>query len=513
MKNKIYSYLTLSAVVVFTACTDLEVKETDSLVTSVDGEFLGVNASETLTSAYNGLNWQNSQEGLFALTEATTDELFIPTRGTDWGDNGVWRSLATHNWNPSHLFNNNAWNYLNSNVYTTNQILHEKTTKTPLQAAEARFLRAYSMFWILDLWRQIPFRDADEGPDVVPVVMTPQEAFDFIIADLEASKPALPTVTSGSIAAQVKASKAAANFMLAKMYLNKHVYLGGTVQAADMDKVIAAVDAIEADGYELHDGYFNIFGQSADAETILWSVGQYGTRIWAGLHYNQGRETDNTGGGWNGFATTADFYNKFEGDPNENYGETASPSGSGQEERRGYVPELSLGIGFLIGTQGGPGGPVKARSGQNLVFTKEMESLTGQPDFSGIRLLKWHPTINMGGTWNNHLVLLRYADALLMKAEALLRKGQAAPALVLVNELRAIRNATPFAGPLTEDYMLDERGRELYMEGWRRNDMVRFGKFATAFAFVDNTDATTNLYPIPELAVGSNPNLKQNPGY
>lgn len=513
MKNRIYSYLALTVITVFAACTDLEVKETDSIITSSGGEFLGVDATGTLASAYNGLNWGNTQGNLFALTEATTDELFIPTRGTDWGDNGVWRTLATHNWNASHQFNNDTWNFLNSNVYTTNQILHEKTTKTALQTAEARFIRAYNMFWILDLWGQIPFRDADEGPDVNPIVMEGQAAFDFIIADLEAALDVVPTITVNNIVDQVKASKAAVRYMLAKMYLNKHVYLGGTPQTADLDKVISYVDAIAADGYELHNGYFEIFGQSADSETIMWSNGQYGTRIWAGLHYNQGRETDNTGGGWNGFATTADFYNKFEGDPNENYGEHNDPFISGQEERRGYVPELSLGIGLLIGTQGGPDGPVKARSGENLVFTKEVPSLTGQPDYTGVRLLKWHPTINMGGTWNNHLVILRYADAHLMKAEALLRKGQEASAKTLVNELRAIRGATSLAGTLTEDYLLDERARELYMEGWRRNDMIRFGKFASSFAFVANTDPYTNKYPIPELAVGSNPNLRQNPGY
>src|SRR5690606_38287186 len=122
-----------------------------------DGNFGGVVADAALDGAYNNLNWGNTQENLFALTTATTDELFIPTRGTDWGDNGVWRDLARHAWSPSHLYNDRTWNYLNGNVYRTNQILHETTTKTPLQEAEAKFIRAYNMFWILDLWRQVPF--------------------------------------------------------------------------------------------------------------------------------------------------------------------------------------------------------------------------------------------------------------------------------------------------------------------------------------------------------------------
>jgi hypothetical protein len=506
MKRNIITSLVLGSALVFGACTDLEVKETDSIVTAPEGDFKGVDAAGNLTAAYNALALQNTQENLYALSEATTDELFIPTRGTDWGDNGVWRDLAKHTWNSSHQFNLNTWNFLNSTVYGTNQILHPATTKTPLQEAEAKFIRAYFMFWILDLWRQVPFRNADEGPEVNPTILGPQEAFDFIVGDLEAALPVLPSVKSGEIDKQIKASQAAANMMLAKLYLNKSVYLSAPVNNADMDKVIGYITAIEADGYKLQKGFFEIFSPSADSETILYSNGKYDSRIWGSLHYNQGRETDNKNGGWNGFVTPAEFYSKFEGPADVN------PVGGTQEERRGYVPDESLGIGFLIGTQGGPGGPVKARSGQNLVFTKNVTSLTGQPDYSGIRLLKYHPTINMPGSNANHLMLLRYSDALLMKAEALFRKGSAAEALTLVNSLRTIRGASAL-GSLTEDAILDERGRELYIEGWRRNDMVRFGKFAAQFVFVEDASPDRNVFPIPDVALGSNPNLKQNAGY
>jgi hypothetical protein len=515
MKNRILKCMMASSALFFAACTDLEVKETDSLVTASDGVFKGVDADGTLTAAYNGLNWENSQQDLYALSEGTTDEVFIPTRGTDWGDNGVWRDLAKHTWTSAHAYNYGTWNYLNGNVYRTNQILNSATTKTALQEAEAKFIRAYNMFWILDLWRQIPIREADESPSATPKVLDAQQAFDFIIKDLEEALVVLPATKSGEIANQSRASKASANYLLAKMYLNKHIYLGGDPQAADMDKVIAAVDQITADNYDLFDGYFEIFNPSADSETILWANGKYDVRIWGSLHYNQ-KAPDNSGGGWNGFATTAEFFSKFEGDPNSN------APGSGQEERRGYVPTDKIGIGFLIGQQYGPetvvdGVPsapiaLKARSGKPLVFVKEVPALTGQPDYTGIRLLKWNPVINMPGTNASHLVLFRYSDALLMKAEAQLRKGDAANSLTLVNNLRIIRNATPFAS-LTLDNLLDERGRELYLEGWRRNDLVRFGKFNAQFGFVEDISPERSVFPIPDNALGSNPNLKQNPKY
>lgn len=483
------------------------------MIVSSGGEFLGVDAESTLATAYNDIV-QNTQENLYALSEATTDELFIPTRGTDWGDNGVWRDLAKHTWTSAHLYNYRTWNFLNGNVYRTNQILHEKTTKTPLQAAEAKFIRAYNMFWIVDLWRQVPFRDADEGVNVIPRVMTVQEAFDLIVKDLEEALPILPATQAGEIAAQNRASKASAHFLLAKLFLNKHVYLGGTPQAADMTRVIEEVDAIRDDGYTLHDGFFEIFRNTADSETILWTNNEYANRIWGSLHYGQGRETAHQGGGWNGFATTADFYNKFEGNPNENYGEAGDEDASGQEERRGYVPENSVGIGFLIGIQGGPDGPVKARSGDDLNFTKEVNALTGQPDYTGIRLLKYHPTINTNNDiWGRHLIAMRYADAHLMKIEAILRGGTSSDnAQDLLDELRTIRH-TSTTKTATLDEILDERGRELYIEGWRRNDLVRYGRFAAQFGFVEDTGENRNVFPIPDNALGSNPNLKQNDGY
>lgn len=519
MKKNIFKYMMIGCTVLVTgACTNLEVKELDSVVVSADGTFTGVDATASLTSAYNDFI-QSTQENWYALNEATTDEIFIPTRGTDWGDNGVWRDLARHAWNGSHQFNYQAWNFFNTNVYRTNQILHPATTSTPLQKAEAKFIRAYNMFWILDMWRQVPFRDADEGPDVNPKVLKGQEAYDFIVKDLTEALADLPATPSGAIGDQNRASKAAAHLMLAKLYLNHHIYTGATAaDNADLAKVISEVEAIEADGYTLQDGFFRIFGADADSETILYVNAGYDNRIWGSLHYNQGRETDNEGGGWNGFATTADFYNTFEGDANTN------AEGGDQEERRGFVPANSLGVGFLIGEQGGPNNPLD-RAGRELSFSKNVESLTGQPDYTGIRLLKWHPgvqdkddpdkkstaTINMAGSYTRHMVALRYADAFLMKMEAMFRSGDTGGAQDMLNEIRTLRKAS--AKTITEQEILDERGRELYLEGWRRNDMVRFGKFASTFAFNENSDVTRNVFPIPDNALGSNPNLQPNEGY
>ncbi len=100
-----------------------------------------------------------------------------------------------------------------------------------------------------------------------------------------------------------------------------------------------------------------------------------------------------------------------------------------------------------------------------------------------------------------------------MKAEALMRSGGDPTALV--NELRVIRGATPL-GSVSESDLLAERGRELYNEYARRDDLIRFGQFTKDWEFkAPETvgDDTKNLFPIPTNALLSNPNLVQNPGY
>ncbi|MGK7394766.1 MAG: RagB/SusD family nutrient uptake outer membrane protein [Candidatus Cyclobacteriaceae bacterium M3_2C_046] len=505
----LFKYLFLTGIVLtaFNACTDLEVEEKDSLVIETEsGEFGGVDPSSSLASAYTDLRGFGDQANWYALAEVTSDELLVPTRGTDWGDNGIWRTLHQHSWDPTHQYILNTWNNLNSNVFRLNQLLHPLSGANQTQAAEGKFLRAFNMFWLLDMFGKLPFREADQGVDVDPTVLTSQEAFDFILKDLQEALPDLPQVGPGT--ETIGASKAAAHFLLAKLYLNKHVYLGTTPEPEDMNQVIDHVNAITEDGFEIQDGYFEIFTPDPDSETILWTDASWGNRIWNGLHYFQ-NAPDNTGGGWNGFSTTADFYALFEGNPDDN-----TPAGN-QEERRGYVPtdgdHLGIGYGFLVGQQyDEEGNPLNDRAGNPLVYTKEFPGLAGNNERTGIRVIKYHPE---NGAFTNHYIFFRYADAFLMKIEAILRGGSSDDdPLELINELREIRKASPLTSVDLGD-ILDERGRELYIEGWRRNDQIRFGTFTETWDMKDIAEPHRVLFPIPDLAIATNPNLEQNPGY
>jgi hypothetical protein len=164
----------------------------------------------------------------------------------------------------------------------------------------------------------------------------------------------------------------------------------------------------------------------------------------------------------------------------------------------------------MYGWRDGQAVALTTRTGQPLAFTKEMPGLIGNNEVHGMRLLKYSPA---NGSFTSGTVIFRYADAHLMRAEAMMRLGNNGDALNEVNELRAMRENTPALATLTEQDMLEERGRELYMEYIRRTDMIRFGVFKNAWEFKEAGDGHTDLLPIPSSALLSNPNLVQNPGY
>lgn len=499
-----------------TSCTDLEIELDDSVSEPSQENFNGVDVPTELSGLYNAVYGQLGDQGnFFALNEVTTDETLVPTRGTDWGDNGIWRTLHAHTWSPTHAYILSTWNNLNQNVFRATQIIDPLSNPTPQEKAEAQFLRAFSMFFVVDMWGVAPFREPNEGVEVDPKVLTSGEAYAFILEDLNAARQNLPV--RGPSADNNRATRAAANFLMAKLRLNAGRFKGsGGFDNADMQAVIDAVDAIAADGYALQAGYFNIFLADVDTETIWFATTSVGNRIWNGLHYNQ-NSPDNAGGGWNGFTTLAEFYDAFEGNPNSNN------AGDSPDERRGWVPNandansenLGIGYGFLFGQQYEEDGTALTnRSGAPLFFTKDLPGLSGNPEETGIRIIKYHPSDADGGSFRSHEIVFRYADAHLMKAEAMLRMG-GGNATALVNELRTLRGATAL-GNVSEADMLAERGRELYVEFWRRNDLVRFGQFTRDWEF-KNEDAIgndmRNLFPIPINALLSNPNLVQNPGY
>jgi starch-binding outer membrane protein, SusD/RagB family len=503
MKNFLKSKFLVAGVaaLAFGACTDLKVQEQDSVIVPSAGGFAKVDPTKFLASAYQDLGAFTDQANIYALTEHASDEMIPPTRGVDWGDNGVWRTLDAHTWDPTHSWNNGSWNQLHQRAFRCNQIL--ASDPTPAQAAEAKFLRAFYMTYAMDFWGQVPFREVTQGVDDNPKVLTRSEAFDFIVKDLTEALPALEKLGPGVKGFQPKASKAAANLLLARLFLNKAVYKGAapsatyTFDKADMDKVIAYCDAVTADGYSLEPKYFDNFSIASSKEVIFTSPdGSPSNRWYMTLHYNQDPS------GWNGFTTIAEFYDKF----------TPADQRIGGKAKGDNSSFAGIGLGFQIGDQVKTDGSalIDTRTNKRLSFTRDVP-LAGAATDKGIRVIKYHPSL--GDNASGKYIIFRYGDVYTMKMEAQFRGGGggAAAGLVTANALRTVRGAAPLA-TLDANAVLDERGREMYWEGVRRIDQVRFGTFHTSTGVV-NKDIARCLYPIPADAVSSNPNLKQNPGY
>lgn len=533
LNNKI---LICFVLICIAGCTKLNQKLNDSFVSSpTSAGNIDVNA--LLNGAYNSMNGLlHSQDMMFSLQETTSDEALIPVRGGDWDDNGVWRVLHEHTWTNIHTQMSNVFNGLGT--LESGAITVLAFNPSQVQAAEALFLRSLAQFYFLDLFGQVPYRSIqDYNAITASPVLQPQQAVDTLIATLTTIIPLLPNSN-----APYKASPDAARFLLMKVLLNKGAFLNKkapTFDNADMQQVITLGQAIvtSPNGYSLTPNYFDNFGPknaTLSKERILaWpnsgassnngiNSGGINARWMMTLHYNSYDKDNNyKAAGWNGFSTVADFYNTFQtGDKrigNQPYPEVT--------DRSGLKP------GFLVGQQYNEAGVAEVdRQGNPLAFTpdvKLIETDRKRLEVAGIRVVKYPPDYNAysSGNQTNQLQIFRYADVLLMIAEAKLRL--AAPdvtgALTLINELRTVRGAAPLttitlvdatnvANPAT---LLAERGRELYWESWRRQDLIRFGVFLTKWALKEaDTDPERNLlFPIAPNQLLANPNLHQNPGY
>lgn len=532
---KLY-FLTFLVVIGLTSCTNLEIEETDSIISE---GFQGLaDPSSTVDEILNRMSGQyGDQANKFALDEVTTDAALVPTRGTDWGDNGRWRNLHNHEWTEEASDIITPFNDWNANQLLASQVLDSRSNPSGQNIGEASFLRAYSMFIILDLFGQVPFRDTSLPSSSLPEVLTGQLAVDFILADLDRAIAGLSSLPAGAGAdATFRPSKEAARYLKAKVLLNKFILVGASsAESGDMAQVIALVDEITAQGYALESMYyFDIFRQGADTETIWSNNAAVGNRIFNGLHYNS---TTIGGGGWNGFSTLAEYYDLFEGDANSNRVEIDLTPLDGQEVRRGGVPSAgtpftgregtadnggfedgsNVGFGFLVNQQYDlDGTPLEDRAGALLQFKRDFvdgsgaTSLINNDEQTGIRVMKYNPRF---GGFTGHEIVFRYADAHLMKAEAMWRNG--GDPLSMINTLRNLRGANPL-GSADAQTLIDERGRELYMETWRRQDLKRFGQYLRAWEFKPSSEVgneARSLFPIPSQQLLANPNLVQNCGY
>jgi hypothetical protein len=545
-------YFKISVVLVLAglaSCTKLKESYTSTVSGDQAAAALGAQGvGLLLTSAYNDIPtpFMGDQGEVLSLEENSTDESLVPTRGGDWDDNGVWRVVHNHTWNADHGQVLSVYNNLNKLNFDATNVLAFKPTKE--QAAEARFLRAYALFYLLDLYNQFPFRNPGDTLLNAPKVFRGPAAIQFIIDELTA---ALPDLGAGNSTTQ--ANPDACKTLLMRCYLNRGAFnnrAAPTFADGDMQQVITLGNQIITSGkYSYMAKYFANFNRTNGSSTeLIWgypsssglTVNNPGvnTRWMMGFHYNEwvGQAPN---AGWNGFSTTGDFYNSFSlgGATNYSLNDTLIDTRIGRRRLSDSLTTAMSGIrpGFLVGQQFDQNGnALKDRKGNPLAFdpviAPNMIETGANLEVTGIRVAKYVPDFSVAngdkyyssnpGNW---AVWMRYPDVVLMVAEAYMREATPdnTSALALINGLRTARGAStvaamPLVNPANVDdptTLLAERGRELYWECFRRTDLIRFGVFNVLWQYKPSDAPTYLVFPVPNQALAVNPNLTQNPGY
>lgn len=428
----------------------------------------------------------------FWAQEVTSDEIVFPVRLTDWDDGGKWRVLHQHAWDNNTDAVNSMWSHMYDGVFEANKAIDgllpfADDESAQVTIAKLKVLRAFYYYLLIDNYGDVPyitsFFDAPEQPEKVSRLVIWQSLVD----DIEESLPYLPSSTNN-----FAVSKGMAFMLLAKLYINSQAYGG----SAEWMKAEAYCDSIIMSGqYFLMASPLAPF--SADnnnaPENIFTipfdEINLKGFRFhMRTLHYGMDATFNMTVEPWNGFAAVYDHYNTFDEDDLRKdmflVGPQYTSTGSAIFDETAEAP---LVLNPVI--------PALVIDGS---YSYE------QIRMSGARVAKYEIENGADENMNNDFPFFRYADVLLMKAECVIRQGGNGD--MYVNEVRRRADLDDWSG-VTLDMLLEERGREMFCEGHRRQDLIRFGKFNDSWWEKPASTPDRNIFPIPQWAIDANPNL------
>jgi hypothetical protein len=485
-------------------------------------------------------NWRGlflEFQGAYRIQETTTDETVTPGRPNGWVDDGSFRRLHLHTWTANDPTPDYTWNTAYAGITNCNRVLYQiqqnqipVTTGKDQLIAELRVLRASYYYMLCDLFGNVPIVDRFDVPaGFLPTQSTRAEVYTFIVKEINESLPQLSTTVDATTYGRFN-NKWAAYALLARMQLNAGVYRG----SPDWAGCIASCDAIISSGkYQLEAVQANVFKtQNQSSKEIIFAIPF--DEVYAG-----------------GFRI---HMQTLQPENQQTYSAQATMWGGGicaiPQFIQSYNPDDSrLKSNWIQGQQYSAAGvPLKGSfaptAGQPLVFTNTLSSVIFGTESDGFRVGKFEIKQGVLADLSNDFPLFRYADVLMMKAEALLRTSQASQAATLVTQVRQRNFASaaqatvtaaelaqgssypygpannnvinPLQGGADIQYgrMLDELGWEFTAEGHRRPDMIRFDAFTKKswLSHVPN-GAYRTLMPLPQGALNTNSNLKQNPGY
>lgn len=518
-----------------------------------------VNTIATIYTSF-GNRLYGSTDNVHTLQEFSSDAWILPGRQGDWVDGGKWQSLFLHNYGPGNATIKSTWNALYTIIGNCNTSIDN--LETFIQAGgesylqdyqyEARAVRAILYYHLVDLFGRVPLVTSSKTVMADVNQSSRSEVYQFIVDELTDCIPHLPSGKCQNMGKYYgRVTKAVGYMAMAKVAINSPILskddwndgslVGGIAKVAPYvnqagknikialdgttrdawETVLYCQKQIEKEGYSLQPNFSQNFSKTNDSSVEnIWTQPSDGT-TYKVSDYNPTRTLHAAHAsayglqGWNGACATVEQMKVFK-------------YGTDEQDPR-------MDMTFFYGPVFVDGKPIDAGLGDGAqlcynpmdVVVDFKEDVPNQIlKFAGARMSKYEVdnTISSYLNHNNDKVFWRYADALLLAAEAKVRMGQSGDAEV--NEIRDRVQAGQKSNVTLQD-ILDERMLEFSYEGMRRQDQIRFGTYtepttdryagvhhnvATGDYVVDNTGFTT-VFPIPTSVLELNTKLTQNPGY
>jgi hypothetical protein len=537
MKNSLTLSAASAALLACTACTDLDV-DVKSKYTEYPLSPVAIEAK--MADVYYA--FRNALGGIYNRTQTlASDEATGISFDGDYYDNGVYSHLCLHNFMPGDE-GLGYWSDLSSGITKCNQVIDDLggTEADPAAIAPARVMRAFYHFILMDSFGDVPILDRIPDKDEAIVRSPRGEVALFIEKELTECLPHLSTGNDASTYG--KPNKWMAEALLVKLYINWAVYSCQDISTYTsltpnlrLDDCVQFCDDILQHGpFTLNDSYRRKFfpDNGVHIKDFIYAM-PYHCSSAQGMCYARFRtfrRIDDGNGGYYGGTMGNSCAGNYAMNPE--FADLFCLSG---DDRNGAVLGGTV-YQFDISTYEPTLQPFIYRETSPLSFTKTItlktvnEQLNTGANFDGwrqgYRSIKFYPSPTeyreYGRNQSNDVPIFRYADIILTKAEALLRGATATGGDTpqqLLNQIRAYVHAPLFEVTPSLQDVLDERGRELFDENWRRNDMIRFGTFESQYGFhkqgfpTARFDKACRIFPVPQGVLEENTNWEQNPGY
>ena len=565
MKTNIKVFFAAGLMALTASCTDLDVKP-EAQFTEYPTSDAAVEAQ--MADVYYHLRGTLGRRYMEAQALSSDEWIGISFDG-DYADNGIYAQCSIHNFNATSACTD-WYEDVTKGIVKANKVILNMGGEENDGTAQARFMRAYYTWIIMDSFGDAPILNRLFNDDEAVERSPRADVARWIESELKTIIPLLPT--NVDVSTYGKPTKYAAEALLAKLYINWPVYTASDVTAYNaanysnehLNDVVSLCDDIinsgefslseGANGYRSkfwpNNGYQVkdfIYAMPYDAVTAQGF--QYGRpRVW-----RQGRNDGDGGPGYFGsdigkstggnFSICPEFADKLmeleSDDRQENilagqiymfdatsYAKTSTPyKYKGQE----IVLDKTIRLKYTDADNNAHYIEYKDGIKDPTIYPADCAMLNTGKDVKGwsqgyksVKFFIIREDFINDRHQSNDLPIFRYADILLTKAEAIARGASATngqTAQSLLNEIRAYVNAPSFSGTPTLDDIYDERGRELFDENWRRNDMIRYGHFEDEYGFhrkgfpTARFDKECRIFPIPQSVLNKNTTWKQNAGY